>query len=148
MKKPGITVILLVSLCALYGGATASPLYESADAHTYPVITGSTDEYNVTVHEVALRSYTSTLNPGYAHIFSPKYSWSQGTQIQLSVSWTPANQTFHVGVNDAATGQCHLAVCTGGSADPTITIPWTSDEWQIMVASPRSNTETIEYTLQ
>jgi len=117
------------------------------DANACPVITGAAEEYNITVHDMALRSYTDTLNPGDAHVISPKFSWSQGTQIQLSASWTPTDQTLHVGVYDATTGQYHLAVCTGGSAEPTITIPWTSDEWQIMIASPRSNTETIEYTL-
>lgn len=146
MKKLGLTVILLVSLCALYGGAVASPINES-NALRYPILLGSSDEYNIIIPDIGICSYTDTLNPGDGHIFSPEYSWSKGTQISLSVSWTPTGQTLHVGVHDGVTGQHRLAVCTGGSAEPTITIPWTSDKWQIMVASPHQNTETIEYTL-
>ncbi|QYZ77955.1 hypothetical protein E2N92_00195 [Methanofollis formosanus] len=147
MKKLGITVILLVSLCAFYGGVTASPICESSNALEYPVISGSSDVYNIINPEIGILSYTDSLNPGEAHVFSTEFSWSEGIQISLSVSWTPTNQTLYAGVYDGATGEYSLAVCTGGSAEPTITIPWTSDHWQIMIASPHENTETITYTL-
>ncbi|MBP2145014.1 hypothetical protein J2129_000468 [Methanofollis sp. W23] len=140
-------MILLVSLCALYGGATASPICESNNALEYPVISGSSDDYNIVIPDIGICDYTSSLKPGHAVIFSPEFSWSKGIQVTLSVSWTPTNQTLHVGVHDGASGQHHLAVCTGGSAEPTLSIPWDSDSWQIMVASPHENTKTIEYTL-
>jgi hypothetical protein len=140
-------VILLVSLCALYGGATASPICESSNAQEYPVISGSSDDYNIVIPDIGICDYSSSLKPGDGHIFSAEFSWSKGTKFIPSVSWTPTNQTLHVGAHDGASGQHHLVACTGGSAKPTITIPWDSDSWQIMVASPHENTKTIEYTL-
>ena len=94
----------------------------------------------------SLKGVSGSLAPGYADYWGA-FSWSSGTPVSSSATWTPTSQDIYLGIYDDASGQGQLSYRSGGSGTYSTTVPWTSSQWYWCIYSPDWNTATINYTL-
>lgn len=95
---------------------------------------------------LATNGVSGSLQPGYATYWGP-FSWSAGTLISATATWTPSNQDIYLGIYDDASGQGEANLISGGSGTYAVDVPWSSNDWCWYIYSPNWNTATIYYTL-
>lgn len=96
--------------------------------------------------EVSPMTVSGSVAPGDSDAYGP-YSWSEGTEVSVSATWTPTNEDVYLGIVDLVSDEGYVGLYSGGSGTYTTSVPWTSDEWGKLIINPDTNTATVYYTL-
>ena len=107
------------------------------------------DTYNLryaSQQEVSPMTVSGSVAPGNSDAYGP-YSWTEGTQVSVSATWTPTNEDVYLGIVDLVSDEGYASLFSGGSGTYSTSVPWTSDEWGKLIINPTTNTATVYYTL-
>ncbi|MDD1686284.1 hypothetical protein [Methanoregula sp.] len=93
-----------------------------------------------------LSSVSGSVAPGYMDVWGP-YSWTAGTYVSESATWTPTNQNALLGIYDLDQNNGPFLQRSGGSGTFSVSVPWTGSSWGYAFLNPASNSQTESYTL-
>jgi len=109
-------------------------------------IGSDTYKLNYVIHTESQKSDSGSIVPGDSDVWGP-YSWTAGTSVSVSATWTPTNQDVYLGILDLAQGQGRAALRSGGAGTYSTSVPWSSNEWGKLIINPTGNTATVYYTI-
>jgi len=101
---------------------------------------------NYVVNTEAQNGNYGSVAPGDSYAYGP-YSWSAGTQVSVSATWTPTNQNVYLGILDLVQDKGKMVLVSGGSGTYSTSVPWSSNEWGKFILNPYGNTATVYYTI-
>ena len=75
------------------------------------------DTYNLryaSQQEVSPMTVSGSVAPGNSDAYGP-YSWTEGTQVSVSATWTPTNEDVYLGIVDLVSDEGYASLFSGGS---------------------------------
>jgi hypothetical protein len=156
MKKNGIAAAILIVALLMTGVVSAQVTEETQEKIVMikgigpdTAVTSDGQVIKLTFHTVdGTKSDTvsGSLAPGYGDVWGP-YSWTAGTYVSESATWTPTNQNVLLGIYDMAQNDGPFLQRSGGSGTFSVIVPWTSSYWGHAIVNPASNSQTVYYSL-
>jgi hypothetical protein len=158
MKRIGIAAAILIIALLMTGVASALASNEAQEKTIMirgtghgTAVTSDGQVFKVIFHDVNNETPFGTkgggsrsLAPGVLDIWG-SYSWTAGTSVQESATWTPTSQHVLLGIYDNVEEEGPFLEYSNGSGSFSTNVPWTSSDWGYAIANP--GPQTIQYTL-